>query len=139
MSRTPAATDFFVEVPNVGTFSFAHRMLRDELRIAAEFSRLTEGVDTPSPWLNIVGGWIAALTVLTVSAPPGWNIEAMDPLDEGTYDKLRKVHQALREKESSFRANKAEAGQAQRQGNGQVAGVLVPTAFQPGADGPALP
>lgn len=139
MSRTPAATDFFVTVDGIGTFSFGQRMLRDELRIAAEFSRLTEGVDTPSAWLNIVAGWISVLTVLTVTAPAGWDIEAMDPLDESTYDKLRKVHTALREKESSFRKNKAAGSEAQRPGNGEVARVLVPEEVQPGADGPALP
>lgn len=134
MSRTPAATDFFVDVPEIGTFSFAYRMIGDEMRIAAEYSRLTEGVATPTAWLTIVAGWISALKVLTVAAPAGWDIDRMDPLDEDTYDKLRKVHTALREQESSFRKDKATAVKAQRPGNGQDAGVLVPPALQPGAD-----
>lgn len=139
MSRPAASTDFYVDVPNIGTFSFAKRMLRDELRIAAEYSRLTEGVDTPSPWLNIVAGWIAALTVLTVTAPDDWDVENMDPLDQETYDKLREVHVALRAKEDSFRPGKAKAGQAPGSGNSEVAGVLVPAQVQPGTDGPAVP
>lgn len=125
MNRQPAATDFHVEVPNVGTFSFAKRTLRDEMRIAAEYSRLTEGVETPSTWLAIVAGWISTLKVLTVSAPDGWNIDAMDPLDKETYDRLREVHVALRAKEDSFRAGTGKAGQARRPGSGEVEGVLV--------------
>lgn len=134
MSRTPAITDFFVDVPNIGTFSFAKRMLRDELRIGAEYSRLTEGVGTPSAWLEIVAGWISALTVLTVSAPAGWDIEQMDPLDQETYDKLRTVHQALRDKESSFRKKPSAAVEAGRTGDSEKPGVLVPAQVQPGAD-----
>lgn len=134
MNRPAAATDFHVDVPNVGTFSFAKRMLRDELRIAAEYSRLTEGVETPTEWLQLVGGWIAALTVLTVSAPAGWNIETMDPLDRDTYNKLREVHSALRAKEESFRAGAAKAGSAPGPGDGAVGGVLVPPQVQPGAN-----
>lgn len=134
MARSSAATDFFVDVPNVGAFSFAKRTLRDELRIAAEYSRLTEGVETPTEWLQMVGGWIAALTVLTVSAPAGWNIETMDPLDPETYGKLAAVHMALREKEQSFRSGAAKAGEAARPGDVQVDRVLVPAQVQPGAD-----
>jgi hypothetical protein len=134
MSRPAAATDFFVDVPNVGTFSFAKRMLRDELRIAAEYSRLTEGVETPTSWLETVAGWIAALKTLTVTAPTGWDIDAMDPLDQETYGKLAAVHMALREKEHSFRSGAAKAGQAPRPADGEVPGVLVPPKVQPGAD-----
>lgn len=134
MNRQPAATDFFVPVEGVGTFSFAKRMLRDELRIAAEYSRLTEGVETPTDWLAIVAGWIAALKVLTVTAPEGWDIDVMDPLDQDTYDKLRKVHAALREKENSFRKGKTETGKAARSGDGDVDRVLVPPQVQSGTD-----
>lgn len=112
MSRLPAATDFHVPVDGIGTFSFAKRMMRDELRIAAEFSRLTEGVDSPTPFLATVAGWISQLRVLTVDAPDGWDLDALDPLDPESYAKLLKVHGALREKEDSFRggANAARQG-----------------------------
>jgi hypothetical protein len=138
MTRPAEATDFFVEVPSVGTFSFAKRMLRDELRISAEYSRVTEGVETPTAWLQLVGGWYAALKVLTVTAPLGWDIDNLDPLDQESYTKLRTVHAALREKEQSFRTGASQAVQAPRPGDGDVAGVLVPAQVQPGADGPAL-
>lgn len=139
MSRAIAVTDFPVDVEGVGHFSFAKRTLRDELRIGAEYSRLTEGVETPTEWLAIVAGWVAALTVLTVSAPSGWDVEKMDPLDPDTYDNLRKVHAALRDKESSFRPNKSAGSEAQRAGAGEGDRVLVPQTLQPGADGPAIP
>lgn len=134
MARNPEATDFYVEVEGVGVFSFAKRQLRDEMRIAAEYSRLTEGVETPTEFLAIMGGWLAALKVLTVSAPSDWDLDTMDPLDDGTYAKIAKVHNALREKENSFRGVKGETGKTSRPGNSQGAGVLVPQEVQPGAN-----
>lgn len=139
MARDISPTDFFVDVGGIGNFSFGQRKLRDELRIAAEYSRLTEGVETPTEWLAIVAGWISALTVLTVSAPDGWNLDDMDPLDQETYDKLHTVHAALRSKENSFRKGKTPAVQEKREGNSEGAGVLVQAEVQPGADRPALP
>lgn len=139
MARQSAPTDFFVDVPGIGTFSFAQRKMSDEMRITAEYSRLTEGVETPTTWLEVVANWISALKVLTVTAPAGWDVDEMDPLDEDTYANLGKVHGALRDKETSFRQNKAKAVQAQRTGNSEGPGVLVPTPVQPGADGSPVP
>jgi len=108
--RDPASTDFSVDVEGVGSFRFARRTLRDEMRISAEFARMAEGVDlvdakvgSPEYFLSQVGGWISPLKVLTVSAPDGWDLDSMDPLDEDTYSKLMRVHDALRAKEGSFR------------------------------------
>lgn len=120
MARTPSATDFTVTVDGIGAFTFGRRNMRDEMRIGAEFSRLTEGVETPTPYLATVGGWMATLKVLTVSAPDGWgrtpdgepttDIDEMDPLSGETYDALMKVHAALREKEGSFRSGASKTG-----------------------------
>lgn len=134
MSRLPAATDFHVSVEGIGTFSFGKRTMRDELRIAAEFSRLTEGVDSPTPFLATVAGWISQLRVLTVSAPDGWDLDALDPLDSDSYAKLLKVHGALREKEGSFRRGKNAAGESDSASALANAGVLVPPEVQPRAE-----
>jgi len=109
MERPAHATDFTIPVDDIGTFRFGRRTLRDEMRIGAEYSRLTEGVETPTASLDLIAGWIATLKVMTVEAPAGWDIDAMDPLDDGTYAKLLKVHAAFRQKESSFRLGKEQA------------------------------
>jgi hypothetical protein len=116
MTRLPNSTDFQITIDDIGTFTFGRRRMRDELAIAAEFSRLTEGVETPTPFLANVAGWISVLKVLTVEAPEGWDIDAMDPLDDDTYAKLVKVHVALREKEGSFRSGSKQASEADGQG-----------------------
>lgn len=138
MNRIPTPTDYQIHVDGVGTFTFAQRRMRDELAVAAEFSRLTEGVETPSPFLAQVAGWISTLKVLTVHVPDGWDPEALDPLDEDSYAKLMKVHTALREKEGSFRGREKPASEAQRQGSGTDPGILVPQSLSAGADGSSV-
>lgn len=134
MSRQPSATDFTVSVEGIGAFTFAKRTMRDELRIAAEFSRVCEGVEEPNEFLRTVGSWISTLRVLTVSAPAGWDLDEMDPLDEDTYANLFKVHFALREKEGSFR-RKGKTGQGAGPEVGEESAVLVSPQVQPAADG----
>lgn len=129
-----APKEFTINVEDIGSFTFAHRTMRSELAIGSEFSRLTEGVETPTPWLSAVAGWIAPLKVLTLKAPDGWNIDEFDPLDEDSYAKLAKVHEALRTKERSFRSKPNEKIEGSGEADQQVDGVLVPEAVQPGAD-----
>ena len=115
--RTAHDTDFAVDVENIGTFIFGRRKMADEIRIQVEFARLTEGV-TPTPWLELVAGWMSDLKILTVRAPDGWDVDEMDPLDDETYSKLLRVHAALREKENSFRGKPNPQSQAKREGEG---------------------
>lgn len=124
--REASATDFTVEVDGIGQFRFGRRTMRDELRIGSEFSRLTEGVEIPTPWLEMTAGMISALKVLTVSAPDGWSLDDMDPLDSNTYTRMMKVHSALRAKEDDFRSSKKPGSKTERQGAVEDDPVLVP-------------
>lgn len=117
MAREGAATDFELPVDGIGVFRFGKRTMRDEIKIQVEYARMIEGVE-PTEWLALVAGWIAALRVLTVRAPDGWDIEAMDPLDDDTYARLMKVHAALVAQERSFRGRPSQAVEAA----GQAAG-----------------
>lgn len=138
MNRIPSPTDFQCTVDDIGTFTFAQRRMRDELAIAAEVSRLTEGVPMPTAFLSQVAGWISTIKVLTVHAPDGWDPEALDPLDEDSYAKLLKVHSALREKEDSFRGRAKPKVEAKREGDGAEPGVLVSQDVPAGADRPSV-
>lgn len=122
---------YSVEVEGVGVFSFARRNMRREMAIQAEYSRLTEGVATPTPALDILAGVISTLKALTLSAPAGWNIDEMDALDDEVYGRLMRVHAALRAKEDSFRRGNEAGGQGARPGDGGQHAVPVPAAVQP--------
>lgn len=119
------AQEYSVEVPDIGTFFFARRTMRHEFRIQSEYSRLTEGVETPTSNLEYIAGVFSALRVLTVKAPDGWSLDALDPLDGDDFEKVIRVHAALRAKEGSFRRPKTGGGAGSGSGNGELAGVPV--------------
>lgn len=114
--RKPSESDFVVEVEGIGRFVFARRKMADEIQIQVEYAGLIQGVE-PTQWLENVCGWVAAFKVLMVQAPKGWDLEEMDPLDEGTFANLMKVYRAFRDKERSFRPKPAQASE----GTGEAA------------------
>jgi hypothetical protein len=102
MARKSQLSDFIVAVDGIGNFTFAKRTMGDEIAIQVAYAEIIDGVK-PTAWLETMGGWLSALRVLTVRAPDGWDIDAMDPLDDETYLKLGRVHAALTEWERTFR------------------------------------
>ena len=131
--RERKTTDFCVDVEGVGRFTFARRTLRDDLAVATEYSRLIEGIDTPTEWLSILAGCVAALKVLTVTEPEGWNLLDVDPLDEDGYASILRVHNALRSAEARFRETRKESGARSGQEHGGNGAVLVSEEIQPSA------
>jgi hypothetical protein len=107
-----------LHVDGIGTFTFARRTMRLEFKIQAEYSRLTEGVETPTANLDYIAGVFSALRVLTLAAPEGWNLDDLDPLEQSDFEKVIRVHAALRDKEGSFRRKPAAAGAGDGPGNG---------------------
>lgn len=103
MARAAAPGDFQVEVPGVGTFTFCRRTMRDEFAVAAEYSRLTEGVQTPTDYLHFYARAFSTIKVLQVAGPSGWDIENLDPQEEASYAQLIGVFDALRAQEADFR------------------------------------
>lgn len=134
--RLPQPTDFFEDVEGIGRFRFAKRKMADEVQIQRLFSEYTGGVE-PTAWLLTLGEYLSTLRVLTVSAPEGWDLDDLDPLEAETYTKLGRVFIALREREETFRAGSSKAGQSSGAANAEHGGSLVSpdvqTAAQPSA------
>jgi hypothetical protein len=103
MPRAAAPGDFQVQVDGLGSFTFARRTMRDEFAIHAEYSRVTEGVDSPTNFLASFAEYFSVLKVLTVAAPDGWNVETIDPQEDASLAQLKSVFAALRAKEADFR------------------------------------
>lgn len=114
-----------VDVDGIGQFQFRHRTMKCEFRIGIEYSKLTGGIEKPTPWLNNFATMVSELTALTVTAPEGWDIDAMDPLDENTFKKIAKVHKALRTEEDSFRNPDRADSEGQGQGDSGDSGPMV--------------
>lgn len=133
MARRSHTTDFTLPVDGIGTFTFARRKMADEMKIQVEYARMIDGTQ-PTQWLSLVAGWISALMVLTVKAPDGWDLDELDPLDDESYAKLKRVYDALMQKEQSFRSGHGKAREGERAGAGEDGAVLVPQEVQPSAD-----
>lgn len=117
MTKQPMASDFVVQVPDVGTFTFRKKNMRVQAEVECEFARLTECLANVPDFLATLSSALADLTVLTVSAPDGWDLDALDPEEEEDHAKLLNVWGALRDKQASFRRDRAQ-GQAGGAGAG---------------------
>lgn len=102
MARIPKDTDYTVSVEGVGNFTFGRRKMADEIAIQCEYSRIISGV-TPTGLLDILATWISTFKVMTVRAPADWDIDEMDPLADDSYERMKRVYDALCDKELSFR------------------------------------
>lgn len=114
MARVPNSTDYTIDVDGVGRFTIGRRKMADELAIQREYAAILGGVE-PTRWLETVGSWLSTFRVLIVFAPSGWNVDEMDPLEEDSYERMKRVYNAISEKELSFR-HKSGAGS---EGRGQ--------------------
>lgn len=102
--------NFEVDVGGIGKFTFAKRRFRDQFRIEALATQLLGG---PCDDDRLRAGALAfaTLSVLTVSHPEGWDLEALDPYDPAdSAAQLFKVHGALRDAEDRFRGQPAKDG-----------------------------
>lgn len=104
MSDSP--NQFVETVEGIGTFTFAKRTMRNEIRITVEKARLTENVDLP-PYQDMFINAVCALKVLVIEGPDDtWTpegLDAADPFDDEAYGRVLKVWSALRGKEETFR------------------------------------
>ena len=135
----PTKKLFTTDIPGEGAFTFKHRTMRLEMAIGAKFSKYTEGVTELNPWFASIANVQSTLETLIESAPEGWDIATMDPLDDNSYSRLIVVYNALRERESFFRAGATKGSEAPGPGNGRHDGILVSQTVQPAAQSSALP
>lgn len=137
MNRPASPNDFSIDVDGLGTFIFGRRTGRDRFRIAADYHRLTEGLEVGDSEFGLAAEALATIKALLVEGPA--EIMAMLDLDAPADTsaeadaKLLRVFFALRQKELSFRPRKGEGSQAARSENGGEPGVLVSPEVQPGA------
>lgn len=124
--RKAKLDDFKVPVDDVGTFVFGHKSVADQIKIEAEYARLTEGVEIVPRFLHVLSTALADIKVMAVTVPDGWDINAMDGEDDDNYQKIVDVRSAYRKKVDEFRAKPAVASPPAGEGDGGDGGALVP-------------
>lgn len=128
--RTPLR----VEVAGIGTFRFRQRTIREQIRIEVEAHRILDGEEMPPVGLRQFALMIASLVVLLDSAPTGFDLDALDPLDPAAFAQIEEVYAALRSAESAFRSGLPGSGEDPGRGAGEPDAHLVSGALQPSSD-----
>jgi hypothetical protein len=114
MSLTPPKTLEPVDVEGVGRFVFRKRRVPDQVKIQVEYQEAKGEAQMLPEWMwDALNAW-CALKVLTVQAPPGWDLDEIDPSDGEQTGRLVAVWEALREAEKRFRAGAGKDGVAPR-------------------------
>lgn len=131
--RSPSQNDYLVPVEKLGTFTFARRTLADEIAIQVERSKILDGTIHPTDFLWNIAVWMSALRVLMVSAPRDFDLEALDPLEQGTFDTISSIFVEMRKKEDSFRAPRGTGSEVSSENDSENGRVLVPAEVQPTA------
>lgn len=105
-----------VDVAGVGSFEVRRPIMRTAIAVEVEYARLTEGIEVVPPDLAYICRVLSYLKVMVVSAPDGWDVDNVDPYDEGEVSKLREVHDALTEAEARFRQGAGKESQTSSEG-----------------------
>ena len=92
-----------VTVENIGTFECRRRTLRVEIKIGAEYARLTEGEEKIPAWFRELCEIVSALKCLIVKGPDGFSIDDMDAGEEESFEKLVAIYSAILSEERRFR------------------------------------
>ncbi|MCE2580788.1 hypothetical protein LDL36_20515 [Komagataeibacter sp. FNDCR1] len=129
-----------VPVEGIGDFVFRHRTMRDDIRIQAEIGRLLGGDAGEVGEVAVVRAEsFATISILLQEGPPGWSVEALDPLDRDAAKEILKVWGVLRIAEDEFRGVTAPNGAGTGAGTVRSDPVPVAASVQPAPDGPAIP
>ncbi|HWY24442.1 MAG TPA: hypothetical protein VNX47_05950 [Nevskia sp.] len=116
---------FPATVPGVGEFIFRRRTMGAYIQIKAEVSRYLDGVAVPTADLNKMAFAFATLKVLTIKAPEGWNLDALDSDDEEAWVKVGAVQGVLEERLKFFRDGSPDGSKDAGAGTGEKPGVVV--------------
>lgn len=134
--REASADDFFIDLPDVGTFRYARRNIGDRLSIRREYLRYTQEWADNDADLALYASLIASHEVLCVDCPPGW--ESIAALPAGQLDKAFELGLILKAKEEALAKGAEKSGAQEGEGAGPVGGVPMAAAVPAGTDGPAL-
>lgn len=112
-----AEQTFEANVPGIGTFLCRRNTVRTSAARYAEFARLTEGVSPIPPEFEGICNFLSYLRVMIVRGPDGWDPYELDADDEGAWETLSKVHEAVKAAEARFRDGARAKPEAARPGS----------------------
>lgn len=134
--RSPSADDFFIELPNVGTFRYGRRSVGDRLAIRRDYLRYVQEFGDDDPDLSLYAALIASHEVLCVEAPTGWESIAALPADK--LDTAFELGALLREKEEAIAKGADKSRPPEGAGAGGLGELSMEAPLRAAADGSPL-
>lgn len=111
--------NYQIVVDGVGAFEVRRHTMITHAKIGSEFNRLTEGQSEVSNFFGRFCMVFSTLKSLLVSAPTGWDLEALDPTDPDAFDQMYRLFDQIMEKEKFFRSGGQQDGQEAGAGSSQ--------------------
>lgn len=91
-----------VDVDGVGQFEFHHRTLTLQVGVEAILNRMLDGPVSDEKLLYVARA-ISTVKKLAIKWPEGFDLEAIDPIDENEVGSVLKAYGGLLEAEANFR------------------------------------
>lgn len=130
--REASATDFFVDLPGIGTFRYSRRTIADRLAIRRDYLRYVQEFADDDPDLSLYAALIATHEVLCVECPPGWESIAALPAEQ--IDNAFALGALIKAREEAIAKGAEKSGPADGAGNGGDSGVPVAADLRAAAD-----
>jgi glutamate synthase domain-containing protein 2 len=134
--REASADDFFIPLPNVGTFRYGRRTIGDRLAIRRDYLRYVQELGDEDESLTIYAALIATHDVLCVESPPGW--ESIATLPASKMDAALELGALLKEKEEALAKGAEKSSSEEGAGSGGLSELPMEGALLSAADGSAL-
>ena len=110
--RAAKDTDFFIELPDVGTFRFGKKTYKDRAKIRSLFLHYARDLGDDDRQLSIYSSVMAIYEVLCVECPKGWEDIGELEIDDDVVDKqIIDLFNKLSEQEGQFRGEPRVGGE----------------------------
>lgn len=130
--REASANDFFVDLPDVGTFRYSRRTIADRLAIRRDYLRYVQEFGDDDPDLSLYAALIATHEVLCVECPPGWESIAALPAEQ--LNNAFALGALIKAKEEALAKGAEKSGASDGSGNAGDGGVPVEADLRAAAD-----
>lgn len=134
--REPSADDFFLDLPDVGTFRYGRRTIGDRLAIRRDYLRYTQEFGDDDPDLSLYAALIATHDTLCVSCPAGW--ESIAAIPASKMEKAFELGALIKSTEDTFAKGVEKSGALEGAGSAGDGGVPLSPHLQPASDGPEI-
>ena len=128
-------TDYFINLPSVGTFRFKRKTFKMRAEIRANYLKIVKDLDADNDLeLSAYSAILAAFPVICVEAPNGWDDITNMPLTDEIDNQIFLLFERLQSEEATFRRGSGKTLPESGEGTDSDLRLVGETEVQPGAN-----